>query len=179
MIYIALLATSLMLGASVRTAKLPDKPIDYEVSIGIENPNAQVWSFYERENGINYTGVDLSLKSSVKRIENKIFFKNRQAKNILRGGISTSLIVAKYGRIGISNVWDHYDPAATGLLGFSSKVFTAQINVYQEGLESASLKIQKDFKLSKHISISPFYKYSIDRKKNEFMQGKVVLKLKG
>jgi len=161
-------------------------PFDFEIAAGWKaeskglrgKGSVETWTWYERENFAYYTGFDAKTKVSTKFIENSAFFENRQAKNMLRGGISSKLIFLKYGRIGASTIWDHYDPAACLDLGVESATASAGLTVYRKGVESFEVRLGKSYKASKWLEIEPMLKYGLDRQRNDDFQAKIIFRRK-
>lgn len=173
----------MMFSVSVRTPNIQPNPLDYEIAMGVEigdTSKVELWAWRERESGALYIGIDGKFKLRKKRIENEIIYLNREANNILRYGSTTNLIFYKYGRVGIASIWDHGDMAGCFNLGIASKYINGNVKLYGKNdyIESAYLKIGIDFETSSWITLSPLFKYTMDRNKNEFMQGKLVFKIK-
>lgn len=180
MIHISLLALALMFSVSVRTPKMEIHPLDYEIATGLEMGNErelEIWSWYERENGEIWTGVDGKgrYKMLLWPLEWSGGFQNRQAQSILRGDLGLNLVY-QHGRLGVKQTWDHYLPATALHIGFISKYLELGSNVYKEGIESAYAKAQYPVKMD-FLTISPTFNYSIDRQDKRFVHGKVVFKI--
>lgn len=168
----------LMFSVSVRTPNQLPNPYDYELAAGVQaGKYGEAWGWYEREAGEMWTGVDLKAKYNIHAVEMSGFFQNRQAQNILRGGYSKSIVVFEYGRAGIASVWDHYDPALCARIGIDTPYFTCMTLLYEEGVESIAASAKYDIRISEWVVLAPTARYNLDRSRNEFMQGKLVLKV--
>jgi len=179
-----LLIFAISLGLSMRSPNVGDK-FDYEVSTGLETTvtskmgqtfDSEQWVWYERESGEEYLGVDLKHKwSPVPYMEVSGGFKNREAQDINRLNISSGVIVKKYWRAGLSEVWDHGEPVFSAYAGFKGDHLVTQVNAYIEGLESFNVSYKWPF--GDRLKIEPTARYEIDRNKNTFYQMKVNFKL--
>lgn len=181
MIGIALLSVAITFSGSVRTPNERPNPLDYEIATGLEigrHRNVEAWAWYERQNGQHHTGVDLSGYAGNQRLELSGSFRNRQAQDILFGDVALSMKWLKYMRTGISQTWDHGNPATCAYFGVRSPMLDAEIKTTKEGTHSAGLRIRKEFKALKCVSVVPTFKYSVDFQKNEYMQGKIVFKIR-
>lgn len=175
-------------GVSVRTPNITPNDLDYEISFGLEKKfrdalilipviESDLWLWYERENGKIYKGADGDLTIKMDIFEDNIFGTYREAQDIERVGLSTGLRVYFFS-FGSGITWDHDQPVWIGYSKISNKYLTFNMNFYKEGIESASLNLKKEYSITKYISLIPMVKYSIDRKKKEFIQSKIVLKIK-
>lgn len=180
---IILYSLAIMMSLSIRTPNQQPNPIDYEVAGGIEvgdTSRLELWAWKERENGSNYIGVDGKFVLRKKRVENTVIYQNREASDILRYGSTTNYVFMNYGRIGVASIWDHGDPAGCINLGLKHKYVSGNMKLYSENdyIESANIKIGLDIETKSWLTLSPLFKYTLDRNKNEFMQGKLVFKIK-
>ena len=96
---------------------------------------------------------------------------------MLRGGLSASAILLKYGRFGSSIDWDKNVPAISAYVGFKSKDISAELKIYEELIESIQVDAKKPYRALKWLEIVPTAKYSIDRDKNKFYQAKVIFRV--
>lgn len=174
------LSLLLSLGLSIRTPNVQPNPIDYEVSFGLESDFSNKgtidgWVWYERENGFYYKGIDIVSKYyPISFLESGVFYIDRQAQSIYRFGGNVGLIFGKFFRSGVLQVWDKKIPVFAGYLGLKSKYINGKINLYDEGLEGGNVQIKIPIKY-KSFMVTPLYNYRIDRSKNEYMQGKLVV----
>lgn len=161
--------------------------LDYEVATGLEvgkQNQFKGWAWVERERDVYYTGLDLAGRIRVDSCflphEWKAFFKNRQAQGILQGGIGTSAIVLKYGRIGSGVVWDHSNPAATLNFGLKTTAVRVGMAIYRNNgpeVESAFASIVAPLWPLKYAA--PYFelKYAFDRNRNETLRAKIGVKI--
>lgn len=178
--HIILLSMALMFSVSVRTPKEQPNPLDYEVATGLEigkKSSAEIETWYERDNGVIWTGLDTKGKLRYKRLENSAFFTHRQAQDMLRGGLASNVVVLKYGRLGVSNIWDHMEPATCGNLGLQTPYLSACVRIYEEGMESCEATLRFPYRVSTWLTIELLGKYRRDRQDKKFMQVKAALKL--
>lgn len=184
MFQIALYSFALLLSGSVRTPNETPNPLDYEYAAGLQigkQNQAELWGWTERENGRQYRGAEGHLNASSKRTESRVFGTYREAGDVERVGISTSLKALKYYRLGFGTTWDHYDPAVTLNLGAQTSWGALRAAIYDQGVESIEGKLEariSPLEGLKWFSLVPTFKYTKDRAGTEFVQGKLVLQLK-
>lgn len=158
-------------------------PLDFELAAGWKAEGKgewargfEVWAIEQRENYVYYTGFDSKAWLQNKTAENSAFFVHRQSKRMLRGGLTTSLCVLGRGRIGVSNIWDHCEPAAAAYLGYKGPYVQAGVRIYGRGMESCEFRASRTYRPCKWLGIEPMLKYAVDRQRNDDFQAKLILK---
>jgi len=150
-----LLTFDLSTGVFVSPAIDKTYPFDYNVSIRADSKQADISYWNERKQGSSFHGFDGKFLIKNGEFKYDFFYKDIELRDILRGGTTASFLYGDFLEFGISQTWDHNNPATSLHFGFGHKYLSAGFNLWKHGIESAELKNkifrkksgQKDFRL--------------------------------
>lgn len=177
-----LLTIAFMAGLSIQSPNVKPNPFNYEVSGGVEysyiNHSGEYWGWYERENGEEYIGIDITQKYQPWRyMELSGDVMIRGAQDIEKASVSVAGVVLKFGRVGLSGSWDHWEVEPTAFIGVVSKYLNGRADFYRKGFESATVSAKLDFRLGLRTALVPTAMYSIDRSGSDYYGAKLSLKV--